>query len=113
MALNTQNFSTVGALQGSRQTIVIAPQECHQHMTAPLPMVRGGPEPPPEQINRLHVLTDSGTDSPLGCVSCVPADTLLFFGSMAACLPLHGLSGQGVLPLQSTKSTQTHYIFLL
>ena len=65
MALNKQNFSLFGELQGSRQTIVIAPQECHQHITAPLLMVRGGQEPPPEQINRLHVLTDSGKDFPL------------------------------------------------
>ena len=60
MALNMQDFSMLGQHHGSTQTIVVAPQECHQHITAPLPMVRGGQEPPPEQINRLHVLTDSG-----------------------------------------------------
>ncbi len=37
MALNMQDFSLLGELHGSRQTIVVAPQECHQHITAPLP----------------------------------------------------------------------------
>ena len=60
MALHTQDFSMFGELHGSKQTMVIAPQECHQHMTGPLPVVRGGQEPPPENVKRLHVLTDSG-----------------------------------------------------
>lgn len=41
-------------------TLVIAPEECHLHNTCTLPLVRGGEEAPPENVNRLHVLTHPG-----------------------------------------------------
>ena len=41
-------------------TLLVAPDECHLHNTCPFPIVRGSRPPPPENINRLHVLTDSG-----------------------------------------------------
>jgi ankyrin repeat protein len=37
--------------------LVLAPPECMAHHTAPAPLRRGGSEPPPENINRLAVLT--------------------------------------------------------
>ncbi|KAK9916049.1 hypothetical protein WJX75_007812 [Coccomyxa subellipsoidea] len=40
-------------------TLLVAPDECHMHNTCPFPIVRGSRPPPPENINRLHVLTDS------------------------------------------------------
>ena len=42
------------------QTMLLAPPECHQHITGPVPVVRGGREPPPENVDRLNVLTDPG-----------------------------------------------------
>jgi hypothetical protein len=47
-------------------TLLLAPEECFLHRTAPEPLRRGGPEPPPENINRLHVLTRPGGHS-RGC----------------------------------------------
>lgn len=40
--------------------LLVAPVECHMHNTCPFPILRGSRPPPPENINRLHVLTDSG-----------------------------------------------------
>uniref|UniRef100_A0A6S8IVI8 Histone deacetylase domain-containing protein n=1 Tax=Dunaliella tertiolecta TaxID=3047 RepID=A0A6S8IVI8_DUNTE len=38
--------------------LIIAPEECHMHYTAPDPIVRGAASnPPPENVGRLHVLT--------------------------------------------------------
>lgn len=48
----------VGGVGGG--TLVIAPEECLAHRTAPEPIVRGGPDAPPENVNRLHVLTHPG-----------------------------------------------------
>jgi len=62
MALHLKDFSMLRELHGSKQTIVVAPPECHQHITGPVPVLRGGQEPPPENVNRLHVLTDSGNN---------------------------------------------------
>ncbi|BDA44253.1 probable type-2 histone deacetylase 2 at C-terminar half [Coccomyxa sp. Obi] len=39
--------------------LLVAPDECHMHNTCPFPILRGSRSPPPENINRLHVLTDS------------------------------------------------------
>lgn len=44
-------------LHGS--TLIMAPPECLDHHTAPWPILRGGPDPPPENVNRLTVLTNS------------------------------------------------------
>lgn len=41
-------------------TLLLAPPECLHHHTAPWPIVRGGPDPPPENVNRLTVLTKPG-----------------------------------------------------
>jgi ankyrin repeat protein len=43
------------------RTLVLAPPECLEHHTAPWPFVRGGADPPPENVNRLVVLTRPGT----------------------------------------------------
>eukprot|EP00983_Pelagomonas_calceolata_P107965 1159402-Pelagomonas_calceolata.AAC.16 len=41
--------------------LIIAPEECHMHYTAPDPIVRGAASnPPPENVGRLHVLTRPG-----------------------------------------------------
>ncbi|MEW5318555.1 MAG: hypothetical protein WDW38_009769 [Sanguina aurantia] len=40
---------------------IIAPPECLLHRTAPEPITRSGEAPPPENINRLHVLTKEGS----------------------------------------------------
>jgi len=45
---------------GGGGTLVLAPAECLAHRTAPEPIARGGPDPPPENVNRLHVLTHAG-----------------------------------------------------
>lgn len=42
------------------RTLLVAPPQCREHFTCPDPIVRGGPDPPPENVNRLHVLTDPG-----------------------------------------------------
>ena len=44
-------------------TLLLAPEECHLHHTCVLPIVRGGEEPPPENVDRLHVLTDPGAEA--------------------------------------------------
>ncbi|GFR42160.1 hypothetical protein Agub_g3012, partial [Astrephomene gubernaculifera] len=58
----TATTSTTPASGGSsgsssNRTLLLAPDDCHLHCTAPEPLVRSGPEPPPENVNRLHVLT--------------------------------------------------------
>ena len=52
-------------LPGNREeqrppTMVFAPHACLLHRTALEPIVRGA-DVPPENVNRLHVLTDPGT----------------------------------------------------
>lgn len=39
-------------------TVIFAPPECLDHHTAPDPITRNAPDPPPENVNRLHVLTN-------------------------------------------------------
>jgi hypothetical protein len=52
---------TPAAPEPSRgRTLVLAPPACHAHRTVPEPIVRGGPDPPPENVRRLHVLTSPG-----------------------------------------------------
>lgn len=46
---------------GHAGTLLIAPYECLLHRTAPEPITRDGPDPPPENVNRLHVLTRPAT----------------------------------------------------
>ena len=58
-ALQLQDFDTVKEVE-EMQTMLLAPPECHQHITGPVPVVRGGREPPPENVDRLNVLTDPG-----------------------------------------------------
>ena len=45
----------------AQPTLIIAPAECYSHHTCPEPIVRGGPDIPPENVNRLKVLTDPGS----------------------------------------------------
>eukprot|EP00798_Chlamydomonas_sp_ICE-L_P028688 gene28688-31856_t len=42
-------------------TFLLAPDECAQHRTVAEPIVRGGKEPPPENVHRLKVLVDPAT----------------------------------------------------
>ncbi len=58
-ALQLQDFDAVKEGE-EMQTMLLAPPECHQHITGPVPVVRGGREPPPENVDRLNVLTDPG-----------------------------------------------------
>ena len=58
-ALQLQDFDVVKEGEET-QTMLLAPPECHQHITGPVPVVRGGREPPPENVDRLNVLTDPG-----------------------------------------------------
>ena len=43
-----------------RSTLLVAPPHCLRHLTCPEPIVRGGQDPPPENVNRLRVLTTQG-----------------------------------------------------
>ena len=45
---------------GVKPTLLVAPAECYSHKTCPEPITRGGQEPPPENVNRLKVLTHPG-----------------------------------------------------
>lgn len=62
-ALEEGDFDGMAEQKESKQTTILAPPDCHKHITGPFPVVRGGKEPPPENVNRLHVLTDSGEAS--------------------------------------------------
>jgi len=46
----------VAAAAAAAKMLLVAPEECHAHMTHAA-FVRSGPEPPPENDNRLTVLT--------------------------------------------------------
>lgn len=48
------------AAAAAAPTLVLAPPACLEHRTAPEPILRGGPDPPPENVRRLLVLTDPG-----------------------------------------------------
>jgi ribosomal subunit interface protein len=47
----------------SAKTLIVAPPECLRHYTAPYPHERDDDPPPPENVNRLRVLTDSEVGS--------------------------------------------------
>ena len=49
---------------GHKKTLVVAPPECLNHHTAPWPIARDDDPPPPENVKRLTVLTDSE----IGCL---------------------------------------------
>jgi len=44
-----------------KPTLIVAPADCFSHRTCPEPIVRDGPDIPPENVNRLKVLTDPGS----------------------------------------------------
>ncbi|KAL0048951.1 hypothetical protein WJX82_003017 [Trebouxia sp. C0006] len=44
-----------------KPTLIVAPADCFSHRTCPEPIVRDGPDIPPENVNRLKVLTDPAT----------------------------------------------------
>ena len=48
-------------------TLVLAPPACLRHRTAPEPILRGGPDVPPENVRRLIVLTDPGVLLTFSC----------------------------------------------
>ena len=45
-------------VKGNERLLLVAPDECLEHRTAPEPRPRSAPEPPPENVGRLRVLTD-------------------------------------------------------
>ena len=51
-------------LARNKPTLIVAPAECHNHRTCSEPITRAGPDIPPENVNRLKVLTDPGTHPP-------------------------------------------------
>ena len=60
----------------SSTTLIIAPDACAAHRTAPNPITRAGPDPPPENVHRLTVISHPS----LGLLRC-PTD---LFGSRLA-----------------------------
>lgn len=52
-----------GGGKSSGKTLIVAPPECLRHYTAPYPHSRDDDPPPPENVNRLKVLTDSEVGS--------------------------------------------------
>ena len=54
-----------GSVPAPAGTLLIAPEECNMHHTCVLPMERGGREAPPENVDRLHVLTGPGESAVL------------------------------------------------
>lgn len=44
-----------------KATLIVAPTECYSHRTCPEPISRDGPDVPPENVNRLKVLTHPGS----------------------------------------------------
>lgn len=58
--LSPDMASSNGAEHEHGPTVLVAPEDCYLHNTIPLPIIRGGRSPPPENVNRLHVLTNSG-----------------------------------------------------
>ena len=58
------------------RTALFAPPACLQHLTAPEPRTRSDPEPPPENVARLHALTHPGArDSTLMSDSLLGSNT--------------------------------------
>ena len=61
-AISTAGLSTI--LPETRPkmapTLIVAPEDCYKHRTCPEPITRAGPEVPPENVNRLKVLTHPG-----------------------------------------------------
>ncbi|KAG1676387.1 hypothetical protein FOA52_001182 [Chlamydomonas sp. UWO 241] len=49
-----------GAHTPTTHTVLLAPDECLAHHTAPSPIERGSAPPPPENVDRLKVLTTPG-----------------------------------------------------
>lgn len=54
-----------GSDKPANHTLISAPPACRQHRTAPEPLTRGT-DIPPENVKRLHVLTDQGMYTDLG-----------------------------------------------
>ncbi|KAL0037126.1 hypothetical protein WJX79_001631 [Trebouxia sp. C0005] len=61
LADRTAGENSLAGLVNVKPTLVVAPAECFGHRTCPEPIVRDGPDIPPENVNRLKVLTDPAT----------------------------------------------------
>ncbi|EFJ43924.1 hypothetical protein VOLCADRAFT_118904 [Volvox carteri f. nagariensis] len=61
MTLGADGGAAAADGRGCRRTLLLAPAECLLHRTAPEPIERSDAEPPPENVNRLHVLTQPAT----------------------------------------------------
>lgn len=59
-------------------TLLVCPPECHLHRTCVEPILRGGEEPPPDNVNRLNVLTAAG-QAP-GLIPCCISPVLSLLG---------------------------------
>ena len=70
----------VAAAAAAAKMLLVAPEECHAHMTHAA-FVRSGPEPPPENDNRLTVLTHAAK-----CVSGLPPLRMVALDREGPCL---------------------------
>lgn len=61
MAGGAPRENSLAGLLSVKPTLIVAPAECFGHRTCPEPIVRDGPDIPPENVNRLKVLTDPGS----------------------------------------------------
>ncbi len=61
LAVGAPRASSLAGLLNVKPTLVVAPADCFSHRTCPEPIVRDGPDIPPENVNRLKVLTDPGS----------------------------------------------------
>lgn len=87
----------------SGRTLIVAPPQCLGHVTCPDPIRRGGPDPPPENVDRLRVLTTPGVLRPLRWARFTRAqlrsnDNMRQLGSAAQWKPLLALGSSGLLP---------------
>ncbi|GBG00204.1 hypothetical protein Rsub_12985 [Raphidocelis subcapitata] len=52
------NGAAAAAPAPALRTLLLAPEQCLEHYTSRQPVTRAGPEPPPENLERLRVLLD-------------------------------------------------------
>jgi hypothetical protein len=59
----TPAAAAAAAAPSKTKTLIVAPPECFEHFTSAQPVTRAGPEPPPENTERLAVLVTEGRGS--------------------------------------------------
>ena len=75
------------AAPGRVKTLLLAPPECLEHFTSPQPVVRGAPEPPPENLERIQVLVAPGR----GCLRAAEFDGRVEWGGRLRPAPMGDL----------------------